>query len=72
MTTDGPIPLIGFEGIDRIIKMFNDTEDPKMREKLANAEANVAGLQQICEKVRPPKPDELRPPKLKRKLWFFR
>jgi hypothetical protein len=33
--------------------MFNDTEDPKMREKLANAEANVAGLQQICAHLSP-------------------
>jgi hypothetical protein len=70
MTTEAPIPLTGFEGIDRIIKMVNDTEDPKMREKLANAEANVAGLQRICEKVRQPKTGK--PSKPPRKLWFFR
>ena len=55
MTTDPPIPLTGFEGIDRIIEMFNDTEEPQMKEKLADAEANLGGLAEICEKIKEPR-----------------
>jgi hypothetical protein len=59
MTTEGPVPLTGFENLDRIIKQVNEqdaTEGPTIRAFLKNAEESLAGFAEILAKIREPKP----------------
>ncbi len=54
MTTDGPIPLTGFEGIDRVIKDINDFEK-SIPPGLLDHEENHTGFCEILEKIETPK-----------------
>jgi hypothetical protein len=54
MTTDGLIPLTGFEGIDRVIKEINEFEK-SIPPGLLDHEENLAGFNRILEKIETPK-----------------